>query len=202
MEEEYKMLREEIMFNLNKLHWYISIVSTVAIAFLAYIVQSSNKIILFSLFLAVLFIMEGRIYEVTKSNVRISTYMEVFLEINPQNPNWETNSFIEIGEDMCNSRRLKKEASLNFITGINTVCLLIGFIVFAFNVSILVQNISFINILFSVINLLILILLAYIAYENRGGHQNREEYIKHWQEVKTKIEKENRNNNETLSNNL
>lgn len=95
MEEEYKMLREEIMLNINKMHWYVSIVSTVAVALLTYIIQNTENITLFSVFLATLVIIEGRIYSITKSSLRISTYMEVFLEPNLENRKWETYSYIK-----------------------------------------------------------------------------------------------------------
>lgn len=95
MDEEYKMLREEIILNINKMHWYVSIVSTVAVALLTYIVQDTENITLFSVFLATLVIIEGRIYSITKSSLRISAYMEVFLEPNLENRNWETYSYLK-----------------------------------------------------------------------------------------------------------
>ncbi len=50
MEDEYKMLREEIMLSTNKIHWYISGISTIGIALLTYIIQNPNNIVLLSLF--------------------------------------------------------------------------------------------------------------------------------------------------------
>lgn len=188
MEEEYKMLREEIMFNLNKLHWYISIVSTVATALLAYILQSPDNIVLLSLFLASLVIMEGRIYSVTESNLRISAYMEVFLEPHLENRNWETYNFLKIHKYNSRTINVKKGIPINFITGINSVCLLIGIIVFIFNLVIIWENTLLINIIFSALNLILVTFLAYMAYINRGGNQRRDDYIRHWNLVKDKFE--------------
>lgn len=43
MEDEYKMLREEIMFNLDKTHTYISLASTIGLALLAYIIEKQES---------------------------------------------------------------------------------------------------------------------------------------------------------------
>lgn len=167
--EEYKMLREEIMFNLNKLHWYISIVSTVSIALFAYIIKNPNDIILLSLFLATLVILEGRIHSVTESNIRISTYMEVFLEPNLENIKWETYSHYKINKKNSHLIPLVKNHSINFITEINTVCLLIGIIAFVFNVIIIYRSLNTNNIIFSILNLLFIIILGYMAVINGRG---------------------------------
>lgn len=194
--EEYKMLREEIMFNLNKLHWYISIVSTVSIALFAYIIKNPNDIILLSLFLATLVILEGRIHSVTESNIRISTYMEVFLEPNLENIKWETYSHYKINKKNSHLIPLVKNHSINFITEINTVCLLIGIIAFVFNVIIIYRSLNTNNIIFSILNLLFIIILGYMAVINGRGYLYRDDYIKHWEQLKEKLQNDELDNME------
>lgn len=198
--EEYKMLREEIMFNLNKLHWYISMVSTVSIALFAYIIKHPNDIILLSLFLATLVIMEGRIHSVTESNIRISTYMEVFLEPNLENIKLETYSHYKLDKQNAHSIPLVKNFSINFITEINTVCLLIGIIAFVFNCMIIYRSFNTNNIIFSILNLVFLIVLGYMAIINGRGYLYRDAYIKHWQQLKEKIQSEPLENLAALTN--
>lgn len=191
--KEYKMLREEIMFNLNKLHWYLSIVSTISIALLTYIIKNPNDIILLSLFLAVLIIMEGRVHAMTVSNIRISTYMEIFLEPDID-IKWETYSYYKI--DNYNSRTLPlaKKFPINFITGINAVCLFIGVIAFVFNIIVICRSCNGINILFTILNVVLLFILIYMAYINRGGQLYRDDYIKHWKQIKEIMQKETSEN--------
>lgn len=192
--EEYKMLRKEIMFNLNKLHWYISIVSTVSIALFAYIIKNPNDIVLLSLLLSALVIMEGRIHSVTEGNIRISTYMEIFLEPNIENINWETNSYYKLNGQNSHTIPLTKIFPINFFTGINTVCLLIGVIAFVFNCIVIFHSFSIINIIFSIINLFLLIILGYVAFINGRGHIYRDDYIKHWKQLKDKLQNESLTN--------
>lgn len=178
--EEYKMLREEIMFDTNKMHWYISGISAIGIALFTYIVTNPSNIVLLSLFLAVLVIVEGRIFSLTKSMIIISTYMEVFLEPNLEEINWETMLH-------CNDFKLEKSRPFtDFISNTNSVCFLIGAIVIIFNSIIIWENITLINVIFSLVNLLLVIFLAYMAFINRKGYQDREKYKNSWDNVKQK----------------
>lgn len=177
MEEEYKMLREEIMFNTNKMHWYISGISTVGIALLTYIVQNPSNIVLLSLFLSILVIVEGRIYSSTKCIIVISTYIETFLEPNLEGRNWETNLH-------CDNFKFKNRPIADFISNSNSVCFLIGTIVIVFNCIIIWGNITVINVVFSFVNLLLVIFLAYMAIINRRGFQDRKDYKSSWDGVK------------------
>lgn len=178
MEEEYKMLREEIVFNTNKTHWYISGISTVGIAFLAYIFNSPSNIALLSLFLAILVIVEGRIFSLTKSIIIISTYMEVFLEPKLEGRDWET----KLHCDEFNPE--KRRPFMDFISNTNSVCFLIGIIVAIYNGIILWENITLINVVFSFVNLLLVGILAYMAFINKRGYQDRGIYKKSWGNVK------------------
>lgn len=186
MEDEYKMLRDEIMFNLDKIHMYISLASTVGLALLAYIIDKPNNIILIFLFLFVLSIAECRIYGITKNNTRISTYMEVFLESKIKERNWETYSYFEIDEASAHS--IKYQTIFRFISGSNTICFLISYAVLILNCYILSNNWSCSNFLFSIINWLLLVFLAHMALNNRGGNKLRDHYIEHWNKVKEKKE--------------
>jgi len=193
MEEEYKMLREEIMFNLNKLHWYVSGTATIGIALLAYIISNPNNIIFLSLFLAVLFILEGRIAcMIKKSNIMISTYMEVFLEPNLENRNWETYVHCEINSNQsCDdnednlSRNIIRQF-IDFISGSNSVCFLMSLIIMVYNCIVFCENVTIINVVFSLVNLIFTIILGFMAYINRSGHQDRKHYISFWKKVKAK----------------
>lgn len=177
------MLREEIMFNINKLHWYVSIVSTVAVALLTFILQNPNNIALITLFLVAMIVIEGRIYSITKSNFRISTYMEVFLE--PEiSIKWETYSYYNT-ENVC-SRSLKEKSIIPFVSGINTACFLIGMVPYVFNCIVIHDNISFFNILLSFFNASIMILLFLMSLIS--DRKRRDGYIKHWKKVKEEIE--------------
>lgn len=195
MEEEYKMLREEIMFNINKLHWYVSGVATVGIALLAYIISSPNNIVFLSLFLAVLFILESRIFRMTKSNITISTYMEVFLEPYIENRKWETYVHFKINEDnvhdennqKCNTFNKLIWQFLDFISGSNSVCFLISIIVMTYNCIVIWDNATLINTIFSFVNLLLTIFLGYMACINRSGHQDRDHYLSFWKNVKDQM---------------
>lgn len=215
MEEEYKMLREEIMFNLTKMHWYVSIVSTVAVALLAYILQNIDNIALISVFLATLVVIEGRIYSVTKSNLRISTYMEVFLEPNLENRNWETYSFLkerniipqtantdsqngnsnaqtesaDSHNDETDSRNVKEKGVVAYISGINTACLLIGLIPFIFNCVALPKNLSLPNMFLTILNAIFILSLLTMSfvYMDDKDESKRDKYIKHWKNIKTNL---------------
>lgn len=181
MEEEYKMLREEIMFNINKTHWYISGVSTIGIALLAYIIKSPSNIVLLSLFLAILVIVEGRIFALTKAINITSTYMEVFLEPDLENINWETKLH-------CGEFQTKKRPLADFVSNTNSVCFLIGSVVIIFNGIVIWDNITLINIIFSFINLLLVAFLTYMAILNRRGYQDRQEYRKGWENLRDRLE--------------
>lgn len=184
MEEEYKMLREEIMFNINKTHWYISGVSTIGIALLAYIIKSPSNIVLLSLFLAILVIVEGRIFALTKAINITSTYMEVFLEPNLENRNWETKLH-------CDKFQTKKRPLADFVSNTNSVCFLIGTVVIIFNGIVIWDNITLINVVFSCVNLFLVVFLTYMAILNRRGYQDRQEYRKSWEETKKHLETNN-----------
>lgn len=177
MEEEYKMLREEIVFNTNKIHWYISIVSTVGLALLAYIIVDPRNVILLTLFLAVLVIIEGRILGLTKSIIVISTYMETFLEPELNGRNWETKLHDK-------ELKFKKRPLLNFLSNTNSICFLIGIIIMVYNCITIWENISILNVTFSIINLLLVLILAYMAFLNMNGYQDRESHLKSWENLK------------------
>lgn len=181
MEEEYKMLRDEIMFNTNKIHWYISGISTIGLALLAYIIKSPTNIVLLSLFLVILVIVESRIFALTKAIIIISTYMEVFLESNLENRNWETKLH-------CDKLQPQKRPFTDFVSSSNSMCFLIGCVIIIFNCIIIWDTITLINIIFSFVNLLLVVFLTYMALINRRGYQDRQEYKKSWEKVKNHIE--------------
>ncbi len=137
--------------------------------------------------MAILVIVEGRIFSSTKSMIIISTYMKVFLEPNLENRNWETKLH-------CDDLKLKYRPLADFISNSNSVCFLIGSIVIIFNGIIIWENITLINVIFSFVNLLLMIFLAYMAFLNRRGYQDRQEFKSSWIKVK-EAEDESPHNN-------
>lgn len=184
MDEEYKMLREEIMFNIDKLHWYISVVYTAVIALLAYIIENPDNALLLLLVFVVLVCANSRIRSVTKSNIRISSYMQVILEPDLENRNWETLSHYKINNyDSHTLFSSRGNKFIDFISRTSAVCFLIGIFVFVLNCITIYENLTTINILCGALDLVLLIILGYFTYTN-GSYIYRDECVKHWETVK------------------
>lgn len=193
MEEEYKMLREEIMFNLNKLNWYVSVLYTVSIALLAYVIENPENPILFSLIFVVLLCISSRIRSITTSNVRISSYMEVMLESQIPDRNWETFCHYKLqNKDSHSLIPINKKISrfIDIISRTSSVCLLLGIVTFVFNCFVLIENLNPIYVISTSFNLIILFVLCYMTYVN-GNYIYRDKFVAHWKEIKKEMNNEN-----------
>ena len=186
MNDEYKMLREEIDNNLKQMHQCLTLVCTGALAVLAYIFNDPNNLNIFVVIFAALVCVGTRIKQLLESNVRISTYIEVFLEPNIEGRDWEIRSHLLQGKKNSHdiNRRPYFIEALFFRT--NSPYFLLGIIMYILYIYVVVlaQNVSLFNILFSgIFNTIALGVLIYIARFD-ANNKHRDKQIKHWQEVK------------------
>lgn len=171
MNDEYLMLRKEMDSNIDKLHTYISVIYTAIIALIAYILDNADNLHLFSLIFVALICIATRIRALLQTNMRISTYMEVFLEpMDTSNYKWETLSHKELNETHKSIYSIgginKFIASLFFKS--QSVYLLIGLITFLLYICSIFEYFTIKEyfehgyIISGIFNILSLILLIYV----------------------------------------
>jgi len=199
MNEEYKMLREEIMFNSKQVYLYFTFTVLSVSTMLAYVFKNINKPNSNSIFIAIFVLLicaTTRVKRLLTTTISISTYMEVFLEPDVDERNWETRSHYQVNG--CNSRELDKRnpwINIMFFKSISPWFLLsiITYVLYVLVLygndedpfSILISH-SFFVIFVLVFNTIIFFMLIYITLFNDKSY--RDKYLKHWKEVKTKME--------------
>ena len=185
MNDEYVMLREEITNNIKQIHQYFAITNTAFFVVLTYIFNNPNNPNIFIAMFVMLVCVATRVKYVLASNIKISTYMEVFLESDMDNRNWETRSNFAVGK-----RNIHKINTKDFLSNVllfksNSTYFLLGTIMFLLYVTILIQNFSIFNLFTGgIINTISLLILLYIALFDASG-KCRDNYIMHWEKVKS-----------------
>ena len=196
MNEEYKMLREEIMFRSKQMYLYFAFTVPAVSTVLVYIFNNIEKPNSNSIFIALFVLLicaTTRVKKLISNIVCISAYMEVFLESNIDVRNWETRCNCKVNG--YTSQELDKRNPLINIMVFKTIStwFLLGTITYILYIIILfVKNNGDIfrsiksfpeNFVF-IFNTFIFIILMYIILSKRGT--NRDIYIEHWKEAKKK----------------
>jgi len=200
MNEEYKMLREEIMLNSKQVYLYFALTVTAISTILAFVFNNIDKPNINSIFIAIFVLLictVTRVKGLLATIVSISTYMEVFLEPHIDERNWETRCYYQVNG--YNSRELEKINPLINIMFFRSISpwFLLDIITYVLYIIVLYGNDkknpfgilrppSFFVIFVLTFNTIIFFLLIYITLFN--GKSDRNKYIKHWKEVKTKME--------------
>jgi len=192
MNKEYKMLREEIMFNMKQVYLYFTFTVPAVSAMLVFVFKNIEKPNSMNIFIAIFVLLicaAARVKKLIVANVRISTYMEVFLEPNIDERNWETRSNYQVNG--CNSKELDNKNFLFNIMIFKSISpwFLLGIIIYVLYIIILYENnkenISdiFVSFLFNLlINSFLFFLLMYITLKN--DKNEREKYKNHWKNIK------------------
>lgn len=184
IENEYKMLREEIISNLKQMHQYFALTSTAVFAVLAYIFNNPNNPNIFIAMFVVLICISTRIRRILESNVSISTYIEVFLEPKIDGRKWETYNHYKVRG--YNSHNISKRnlffEILFFRT--NSTYLLLGVIMYCIHLLVLIKNFSLFGMfLGGIINTISLLILLYNALFD-ANNKHRDKYLDYWKKVK------------------
>jgi len=193
MDEEYKMLREEIMFNSKQVYVYFAFTVTVISGMLMY-VFNNNQSNINSIFIAIFVLLicaAARVKRLLSTTVNISAYMEVFLEPNINERNWEIRSNLRLNG--YNSKELDKRNPIINIMFFKTISVwfLLDTITYALYILVLFGNskepiFNIIKFLFSnyifIFNTIIFLLLIGITLSN--SENKRDMYIEHWKKVK------------------
>jgi len=193
LDEEYKMLREEIMFNMKQVYIYFAFTVGIISSMLVY-VFNNNQSNINSIFIAVFVLLicaTTRVKRLMTTTLSIATYLEVFLEPNIDERNWEIRSNRQING--YTSKELDKRNPIINIMFFKTISVwfLLSIITYALYVLALFdknkENIfNFVEYFSSdyifIFNTIIIILLICITLSN--NENNRDMYIKHWKDVK------------------
>jgi len=189
MNEEYKMLREEIVSNMKQIHQYFALTNTAIFLILAYIFGNPNNPNIFVAVFAILVCISVRVKRLMEGNVSISTYMEIFLEPNLEGRSWETSNHHRIGVGY-NSHEINKRSTFVDILFFraNSPYLLLGVIMYFLYFVVLIQNLSFLNIFASgIFNTFAFFIILYNARFD-ANNVGRDEYINYWKKVKMQDE--------------
>jgi len=193
MNDEYKMLREEIMFNSKQVYVYFAFTVTIISSMLVYIFNN-NQSNINSIFIAIFVMLicsATRVKRLVSTTVNISAYMEVFLEPNIDGRNWETRCNRRV--DGYNSKEQDKRDPLINIMVFKTISVwfLLSIITYALYILALFDNknenifnfikLQFPNYMF-IFNTIIFLLLICITLSN--SENKRDMYINHWEKVK------------------
>ena len=186
MNEEYKMLREEIVSNMKQIHQYFALTNTAIFLILAYIFGNPNNPNIFVAVFAILVCISDsvRVKRLMEGNVSISTYMEIFLEPNLEGRSWETNNHYRIGG--YNSHEINKRSAFvdTLFFRANSPYLLLSVIMYFLYFIVLVQNLSFFNIFASgIFNTVAFFIIQHNARFD-ANNVGRDEYINYWKKVK------------------
>jgi len=186
LNDEYKMLREEIIANHKQMNQYFTLVCTSALAILAYIFNNPNNPNIFIGIFVMLVCIAARIKRLLEGNVSISTYMEEFLEPYIDARNWEARTHCSVRGDNVHDIN-KRSLFMNIlIFRTNSPYFLLGIIMYFLYIVVLIQNLSLFNLLsggiFNTVALLVLLYIASFDANNKG----RDKYINFWKEVKNK----------------
>ncbi|MCL2397983.1 MAG: hypothetical protein FWC93_07965 [Defluviitaleaceae bacterium] len=197
MNDEYNMLRKEIDSNLKQMHQYFALTITALFVTLALIFDNSTNPSMpinpniFSIMFAVLVCVAARVKSLSKSNMRISTYMEIFLEPNMNDRNWETRMYSKAAKGYSSHNidaKFKLAEILIFRVG--STYSLLGIIIYALYIFVLYENFSWFYALsggiFNTIALWILIHLSFFSYN--ANHKFRDDFIEYWKDIKAQEE--------------
>jgi len=188
MNDEYKMLREELMFNSKQIYLYFAFIVTAVSTMLAYVFTNIDKPNSNSIFIAIFVLLicaAARVKRLLSTNTSISTYMEVFLEPYIDGRNWETLCHYQVNR--CNSQELDKRNPLINIMVFKSMSVwfllsIITYIIVLFeNNKVNICNIVKSSPVNSAFNTLMFLILMYITLSSKI---DRDKYIKHWKKVK------------------
>jgi hypothetical protein len=192
MNKEYEMLREEIMFNTKQK--YLSFTFTVPIVsgvlvFVLPNIDKPNSIHIFCAIFVFIVCAVTRVKRLTNGIEYISTYMEVFLEPNIDDRNWETRCNRRI-EGYSGKEVDKNNPLLNimFLKSFSA-WLLLGIIIYFLFIMILYENYKddLYNIfkyflIDCIFNTIMFFIILYVTLSNKRNI--RDKYIKHWESIK------------------
>jgi len=187
MNKEYKMLREEIMFNMKQVYLYFALVVTAVSAMLVYFFNNIDKLNSDSIFIAIFILLicaATRVKRFLSNNVSISSYMEVFLEPNIDERNWETRCHHQVNGHDSTELNKRKPLINNLVFKSLSVWFLLGIITYILYIINMVENSKNIN-LFSfyfIFNTILFLIVLFITLFHKDI--NRDMFIKHWKKVK------------------
>ena len=183
MIEQYKMLRAQIMQNLNHNHTLLLTSYTMIGAMMALAILTNNPLIYTVIFI-ILVAVSAKIRALNNSLQRISTYMRTFLEPEMNGMDWETNLYL------LHQCKFDKTGPSNAITDVlffrnNSMSLIIAIIVYLFFLHSLLDNITIHNIMIGgSISTLSLLTVLFLTIKD----DNSAEWEKAWSSLKNSLE--------------
>jgi len=182
MNDEYNMLREEIMFNMKQIHLYFAFFVTTVSTVLVYVFNNIDKPYSNSIFIAIFILLicaTARVRKLLSSNLSISTYMEVFLEPYIDGRNWEIRSHYQVNG--YSSGELDKRNFMINIMVFKTISVWFLFGVITYILYVILKFDKKYSIYFILNTILFLILMCITLPQKKN---DRDRYIKHWKKVK------------------
>jgi len=177
MEKEYDMLRAEIMQNLNLMHGLLSVLFTAVGLFFAFVFNNGDPKLFIIIFLVIVLIV-NKICSLNYSNIRISTYMIVYLEPNMENRKWETRNYRSINNSAKSKNIVFKVSIADISYLLITAAVYIVFIVK------LIENFNMLNLLIAgSINTFCLAYVLFISLNISRDTNNRESFINMWKHI-------------------
>jgi len=192
MNDEYKILRDEIESNTKYASSLFKLICIGAFATLTYTFfkpDNLNNPNVFVVIFAVLAFIALKVKSLTIGNLRISAYMEVFLESKTKEHHWETRLHHRTKSGHTIYEIPEKGLIQNLI--LKSIYFVLGFIMFVLYATALIKVKPPLNTLLMglIPNLIILLILFSIA-KIETGKELRDKYIAHWKQVKKELEKD------------
>lgn len=172
---EYEALRNEIIYSMQIIKNYRSLLYTIVIAVLALAFQSDNVVMFLIPFLVIIPIYLLEMHQVD-STARIGAYISVFIE--PETDcQWETR-LLKYEKTYKNNNR-NKESLINPYWCISFGCIILSFM----KLNYYNRNINFYIIFAEQIFAFVLCVFVFIK-KNVNSLETKEKYIKEWNEIK------------------
>lgn len=176
MNEEYQALREEIMFSMQTVKNYRSLLYTIVVAVLAFAVDKGEAILFLVPFVAIVPIYLLSMHQID-STMRIGAYIYVFLE--PNLPvGWETRLYVY--DQLYKNEYGTKKTSIDSYLVLSFLCIIMSIVNMDFN------NKDYMFYIIVFLQIVISIVCIFIFIKKRPDYLKvKEKYIADWKRVKS-----------------